>query len=277
MNEPRDPHGIIGSVLRMHEEQNADRERLRREQLTKDWRSARRLSQRRARLMDALSACRSRYHEIFVPRTLLAFVLCALVAIPISATRVQRLSLTAIRDSASGVFVIEVLGSSMRVGDARMVWTDYRVRIVDVLRGGALNTGDVIKLPFAGGEAEGLSVGIEGVPRLQTGARYVVFLDPVAKRPVPAIGWGQGLFRIESDGGDERLTSVDGESLRVDRSGALRRSSSVEAHHRLADPLTFNGDGSVAVQVPQPLHRNESRPASLDDLRQFVRAARPSR
>ena len=211
-----------------------------------------------------------------MPRVLLSIALCGLLALPASGTRVQRLSLTEIRDAASAVLVIEVVSSSPRLGEAGMVWTDYHVRVDEVIRGDSFKPGGIV-LPFAGGEADGQSVGIEGVPRLQTGARYVVFLDPVAKRPVPAIGWGQGLFRIESDGGDERLTSVDGESLRVDRSGALRRSSSVEAHHRLADPLTFNGDGSVAVQVPQPLHRNESRPASLDDLRQFVRAARPSR
>lgn len=212
-----------------------------------------------------------------VPRVLLSIALCGLLALPASGTRVQRLSLAEIRDAATAVLVIEVSSSSPRLGDGGMVWTDYRVRIDEVIRGAAFRPGGMIVLPFAGGEADGRNVGIEGVPRLQTGARYVVFLDPVAKRPVPAIGWGQGLFRIESDGGEERLTSVDGQSLRVDRSGALRRSSSVEAHHRLADPLTFNGDGSVAVQVPQPLHRNESRPASLDDLRQFVRAARPSR
>lgn len=218
---------------------------------------------------------------ITVIRSLLATVLCTLiVAIPASATRIRRLSLEEIRDRASAVLVVEVIDSSARLGEAGMVWTDYHVRVDEVLRG-ARRAGDVVRLSFAGGRAEGRNVGIDGVPQLLVGSHYLFFFDDVPMRPVPAIGWGQGIFRIELDGESERLVSVNREVLDIDGAGAIGRSkhrprfSDARAPRMLPDPLVFNGDGSIARQerreISASIHAARGRNASLDEVRRFVR------
>lgn len=216
-----------------------------------------------------------------VTRSILATVLCCtlIAPIPANATRVHRLSLEEIRDRASAVLIFEVIDSSARLGEAGMVWTDSFVRIDEVLRG-AGRIGDVVTLSLAGGRAEGHNVGIDGVPQLLVGSHYLSFFDDVPLRPVPAIGWGQGIFRIEPDGESERLVSVNGEVLDIDGAGAIGRSkdsprfSDARAPRMLPDPLVLNGDGSIPAQK----HRTSAskrttsrRSASLEDVRRFVR------
>jgi hypothetical protein len=115
-------------------------------------------------------------------RSLLAGVVTLLVGLPLYATRVRRLSPAELEAQAAEVLIIDVLGSSQRVGDANMVWTDYRVRTAD---------GRVLMLPFANN--------ILGVPRLEIGGRYVIYLDDAPRRPVPAVGWSQGIVRLDGD------------------------------------------------------------------------------
>lgn len=143
-------------------------------------------------------------------RLLLLGVMALAIASPLHATRVRRLSRAEIAAQASAVIVVDVLASSARVGDANMVWTDYRVRVAEVVRG-RQHAGEVLTLPFAGGRAGGLDVGFDGVPRLEIGRRYLLFLDDAPGRPVPAIGWTQGLFRRETKEGRSRWISLDGD------------------------------------------------------------------
>lgn len=189
---------------------------------------------------------------------------------PVRATRVQRLSLTELRDRAAAVLVLDVIDVSARAGDAGMVWTDYRARVHETL-GGTQIPGLILTLRFAGGRAEGRSVGIDGVPRLQPGSRYVIFLDATAGRPVPAVGWGQGLFLVETVRGAGRLASPDGTWLSVDEHGTIGRSKRMTSRPMLPDPAVRNGDGSVPDQEFRPTGERGSRHASLDDLRRFVR------
>lgn len=211
----------------------------------------------------------------------LALICTVVVTAPVRASRVLRLSLTDIRDRAAAVVVVEVVDASARVGFRDMVWTDYRVRIVEVLRGDEERSGQLVTLSFAGGRAGGLDVGIAGVPVLELGARYAIFLDPAAARPVPVIGWGQGLFRIRGNA----LVSADGEQLDVDADGRIGRRREPSAHprsgSRLADPVALNGDGSpaprTAPRATSPEAPHGIRAATLDDLRRFVRGAAAER
>ena len=197
------------------------------------------------------------------PITLAAII--GFATLPAFATRIARLSLEEIRDAAAAVLVVDVLDSTPRVGDAGMVWNDYRVRVADVLRGTAA-AGEIRTLSFAGAVA--------GVPRLERGAQYIIFLDDAAARPVPAIGWGQGIFRIAGD----RILSVDGEQLAIDRQERLHSVRTAdnprERARRLADPILLGSDGSMRT-FRRPIATAEAqRPATLDDVRRFVRETR---
>ena len=110
-----------------------------------------------------------------------------IIALPARATQIRRMSLQEIRDRAPAVLVVDVVGASSRIGDAGMVWTDYAARVVEVLRG-PHRSGDVVTLSFA--------AAIAGVPRLHVGLRYAIFLDDAPARPVPVIGWGQGIVPV---------------------------------------------------------------------------------
>jgi len=199
-----------------------------------------------------------------------------LVSLPARGTRIRRLSLVELRDRAPEVLVVVAIDSSTRVGAARMVWTDYRTRVEEVLRG-PRGAGGLLTLSFAGGRAGDRDVAIEGVPVLETGARYLIFLDDTPSVPMPVIGWTQGLFRVaESD----KLVSLAGPQLRIDAQGFLGRSSTQTTHSkvdgRLRNPTVLNAGGSVAIQSPPPTaHETSSflRDATLSDLRLFVRGA----
>ena len=208
-------------------------------------------------------------------RFLLAVLCTFAVALTATGTRVRRLSLTELRESAASVLVVDALETSVRAGKAGMVWTEYRVRIVEVLDG-AGRAGDVVILPFAGGRIGTREAGIAGVPQLAIGSRYVMFVDDAPGRPVPAVGWGQGVFALR----DGELVSLAGDRLVIDREGRLDRRPvrpeivrGLASRRRLADPSAFNGDGSPA-EVERPAlagSAERDRVATLEDLRKFVR------
>lgn len=198
------------------------------------------------------------------------------------AARVRQLTLEEIRSRADAVVVATIVGASTRIGpDARMVWTDYSIRIDEVLSGD-LVAGQTRVVSFAGGKAGDLDIGIAGVPKLRGGTRYLFFLDLEPLRPMPTIGWGQGLFAV---GSEESLVSQDGEQLVTDGAGNLSkrgvsRPAAAEGT-RLRAPRILNGDGTVAMQPASndvaPV--STYRPATLNDVRRFVRertAARPT-
>lgn len=206
-------------------------------------------------------------------RTLLVGICALLTANAATATRVRRLSLTEIRDAASAVLVIDVLDSAPRLGEAKMVWTDYRVRVVEAIRGNR-RAGDIIVLPFAGGRIGRIEAGVAGVQPLTIGGRYAIFVDDTPCRPVPAVGWGQGLFRVENDGGVEKLISESGEPLVVDSAGnfSARHAGGSAIAHRLAEPLAVNADGSPALRLytVNGAAKSARRTATLEDFRRFV-------
>jgi len=210
------------------------------------------------------------------------------------AVRVQRLSLSEIRDQASAIVVAEVLFEETRLGpDAKMVWTDYELEVEEVLLGAdppARKT-----LSFAGGQSGSHEVGITGVPRLEVGKRYVLFLladgTPWA---APTVGWGQGIFEIVPEGSTQEpevLVSYDGEPLEIGPNGLRRgdfvlrkdqwielpeapglRRSSMEP-----EPVVLNADGKRIEQPPraperQALSLDQRSFATLDQLRSFVAA-----
>lgn len=221
---------------------------------------------------------------------------CLLTAlVPVQATRVQRQTLTEIRDKAEAVIVARVLGSETRVGpEGKMVWTDYRLAVSETLRGAA--KGPEMTVSFAGGQHGSLDVGISGVPVLAEGRTYVFFLGKEGPYATPTVGWGQGLFTVDDVSVSGRrqtvLISYDDEPLELTGTGQIRRGGRVEIRDgvmnaipearessvdtpRQADPEGLNADGTAALQPPA--RRSPANPplsersfATLGDLRRFV-------
>lgn len=216
-------------------------------------------------------------------RAFTLLLVLALTAGSAEAARVRRLPLAEIRDRAVAVVLCEVIARSSRVDeDGRMVWTDYRLRVAESLRGELV--GPEITLTFAGGVAGGLDIGIAGAPRLVAGKRYVIFIDDTDSVAVPAIGWGQGIYALESQAGssDEILVSADGEALEIGGGGELVRRSirpSGDERRRLVVKRRYNGNGSV-IRGPRSASTSQvsgRRYATLRDLRLFLRAQVPER
>ncbi len=158
-----------------------------------------------------------------------------------------------------------------------MIWTDYRARVVEALRG-SRRPGETLTLSFAGGSDAGRTVRIAGVPRLEPGSQYLVFLDDAPARPVPAAGWGQGIFRLGRSGADEAFVSLDGERLTVGREGVLARARAAAppASQSLAAPIARNADGTPAVlglAAPRTSAAASPRSASRAEIRRFVRGS----
>lgn len=215
-------------------------------------------------------------------------VLALALAIPCSAASVQRMSLTQIRDSADRIVVGVVFEKSTRVGaTGKMVWTDYRINVVEMLKGE--QQGQYITLSFAGGQSGDLDTGVIGVPVLEIGKQYLFFVDDDRLVPTPTIGWGQGLFEfVEANVGGREMTvlmSHDGEPLQMTAEGSITRGPRMmvrdgelvalkrEQGQRMADPVVFNADGSIAPQIkPAAMLSSKAAPrfASLRDVRLFA-------
>ncbi len=212
-------------------------------------------------------------------RALLVLMLSTLLALPASATRIRKMSLDEIRDQASSIVVVEVRGSSVRSDASGLAWTDYQIRVEDVLRG-SHRPGELLTLAFAGGRTGVHRASIEGVPLLTEGSRLLLFLDEVPGRPVPVVGWSQGIFRIEQSERAVRFISTDESRIVVSDSGAVETEQTTrlalrDGARRLPDPLAMNADGTVAVQVASRNSNlslaSRARDASLEDLRRFCR------
>lgn len=219
---------------------------------------------------------------------LLACVVATLMPATASATRVRRLSLEQIRDRAVRVALLRVDEVSTRADEAGvMVWTDYRVTVLETLKG---EGPDGLTLSFAGGTAGGLDTGIIGVPQLAAGETVLAFLSDNEKTAMPTVGWGQGLFRIvRGAGGEAMLISADGELLEVDSKGELVRGQRMQVTDGVAT-AAISRDRSRALRAPAPQVRDAAgntvefprtpapvsamsgaRNASLTDARNFVR------
>jgi hypothetical protein len=224
-----------------------------------------------------------RSHAVMLAITVLT---CAL---PLSAARVRRLSLDEIRDRAAVVVVGEVVGSTTRLGQADMVWTDYQVRVTETWKGE--NQPAIKTISFAGGRFGEYQVGIDGVPELEAGHSYVFFLkDKPGLLPTPTLGWGQGIYRVtetESAGKKQQaLVSFDGDPLELNSSGQIRRGRTMQydgsqarevqaanSLNRVRPSASIRADGSLG---PAPEARSLAsvatvrRFASLGQLRDFV-------
>jgi hypothetical protein len=106
-------------------------------------------------------------------RHLIVVVCLAVLAVPLAAATFELPTDAQLRDRADVVVVATVLGASAHKGSDDMLYTDYQLRVEEVLKGQA---GADVVVSELGGFLNGRGSVVAGAPRYETGARVVAFL-----------------------------------------------------------------------------------------------------
>ncbi|HEY3052637.1 MAG TPA: hypothetical protein VGK04_04535 [Thermoanaerobaculia bacterium] len=198
-----------------------------------------------------------------------------LVAVSASATVMLRHTLDQVRDRAQAIFTGRVMQSSLvPVMDGKLQATEYVIEVETLIEGAVGKTTTVAYL----------NAGYNGSPLLEIGERYLFF--KTGPQNNTTVGWGQGVYHIETTGDQTILVSGDGESL-VMVDGKLARGASLRASAEStpSDPqdkpgIAHNVDGTAAIRMrAAPLASTNEKPvfATLDDVRHFVAAGKEKR
>ncbi len=125
------------------------------------------------------------------------------------------------------------------VEGGRMLFTEVTLRVDRAILGEFERT---LTLRFAGGEEDGLTVVVYGMPMPELGGRYLLFLrEDLVSAAVPVVGVNQGFFRVVDDAasGKELLFDEDGDLvIGIEDDRIMVRSADARSGPgpRLADP-----------------------------------------
>jgi hypothetical protein len=178
------------------------------------------------------------------------------------ATTVRRLTLTEIRDAADTIVLGTVENSWSAWNDqGTMIQTHYRIHVEQVLRGPKQEPSLIVS--FGGGATGSTSMDIAGMPQLDRGKRYLLFLYLGKPYLSPIVGFRQGIFEVQlvqtENGQQTVVLSLDGELVVSLPNGAIIRSGQ----------WRFENGRLVALAPPQDSDRQdvpESSPLVLDAL-----------
>ena len=138
-----------------------------------------------------------------------AFLAVALAVTPLRATTYLPITFQELITQADVIFigdVVDVRPYTLRTQTGTLVKTRVTFRVNDALYG----TNSIVEvLDFLGGEADGLGMAVEGMPKFAVGDRRVVFARRKASVN-PIVGFTQGLLRIGRDTtGVDRVFTLD--------------------------------------------------------------------
>lgn len=106
----------------------------------------------------------------------------------------------------------------------------YHFMVEKVIKGGV--NGDEISFKLRGGEANGFVLNIPGMPRLNKGVKYLLFLNSEKGKDIycPILGWWQGKFEVAPDevAGKEIVVCEDGQKIASIQGGKLLKSLKAE-------------------------------------------------
>ena len=141
-------------------------------------------------------------------RTVVRFLLVAMCLIPgaapLSGVTMQQLSMDDLAVKSTAIVRGHVVDSYTALAGAT-VYTHYRVAVSDIWKGANISSMDVA-LP--GGTASGVRQTYAGVPQLNIGTDYVLYLwtSPVSGITMPT-GFSQGIFAVTSDAASNLIIS----------------------------------------------------------------------
>jgi len=151
------------------------------------------------------------------------FITALCVASTLPAATFQQLSVAQMAQSATAIVRARVIGSSAGF-TGTTIYTHYRLQVSETWKG---STPNEVMLP--GGVAGGYRQTFPGVPTLQTGSEYVLYLWTSPSTGITHIvGFGQGIFNIttQSDGTLEASRPRIGETM-LDAKGNLVRDQAI--------------------------------------------------
>jgi hypothetical protein len=140
------------------------------------------------------------------------------------AATLQQLTLDQMTQSATAIVRARVTGSSASFTGST-IYTHYKLQISETWKGAP---GTEVMLP--GGVAGGYRQSFPGVPTLQTGAEYVLFLWKSSTTGIThAVGLSQGIFNVtqQADGSIQVGRPVIGETM-LDATGHPARDHAVQ-------------------------------------------------
>jgi len=143
-----------------------------------------------------------------------AFVVLTLgLTLPVGATTYLPVTFQQLVTEADVIFVgdvVDIRPFVLRSRSGAIVKTRVTFQVADPIYG---TTSIVEVFDFLGGEAEGIGMAVEGMPRFAVGDRRLVF---ARRKPGinPIVGFTQGLLRIARDGnGVDRVLTLEGWTL----------------------------------------------------------------
>jgi hypothetical protein len=179
-----------------------------------------------------------------MPRMIqIAIALFACVAAP--AATLEQLSMDQMSQSATGIVRARVTGSYTSVISST-IYTHYKLQVTEVWKG---KTATEILLP--GGVSGSRRQSFPGIPELQTGQEYVLFLWKSSSTGVMhLLGLTQGLFNVgqQVDGTPIAFRPKIGEMM-LDRAG--RKVADQAISMRMADMKTRVRQPNTAAGLPQ--------------------------
>lgn len=141
-----------------------------------------------------------------------------------AAATLQQLSMNQMAQSATAIVRARVTGSSADFSGST-IYTHYKLQVSEVWKG---NGATEVMVP--GGVAGGYRQSFPGVPALQTGSEYVLFLWTSQKTGMTQLlGFSQGLFSVvpQSDGSMQASRPLIGEGM-VDAKGRPVKDQAVQ-------------------------------------------------
>ena len=119
---------------------------------------------------------------------------CALLPLP--AATLERLSLNDMILGSTAIVRAKVV-SSYAAFSGPVIYTHYRIRVSETLKGAASATAEFV---VQGGVANNLRQSFSGVPQFSVGDEYVFFLWTGKSGVTQIMGLTQGLFSVTQDG-----------------------------------------------------------------------------
>jgi len=150
-------------------------------------------------------------------RRLAAVLLLSFTAAPyLSATTLEKLSMDQLIERSTSIVRGTVVNSyAMQRGT--VIYTNYRLRVSQTLKGAAPATFD-ISVP--GGQMSGVRQSFSGSPKLDAGAEYVVFVWTSRSGIHHTLGLAQGVFDVKTvPGGQVMLSRGTIDAQMVDANG----------------------------------------------------------
>lgn len=154
-----------------------------------------------------------------------------LVAMAAQAAMVEPMSVEQMTAAATAVVRAEV-GKASASRSGPLIFTDRPLRVIETIAGDGANL-ETVSLP--GGVLDGIAQEFAGVPKLQAGEEYVLFLWRGPSGRVQVVGLAQGVFAVEK-GDETRVSGAAGETAELDAFRSTVRGARQRVPQRRAAP-----------------------------------------